>query len=364
MFAVELLAAGEGDALVVEYGPRGSTKCLLVDGGPARHWPQVRARLLKRKDPQYEAVVVTHIDEDHIGGILALLDDPDLRSRVNAIWFNGYVHCGAGGSVLGPIHGEQLTQRIAQGGYKWNPGFPDPPTPGTGGPVVVRPSSPLPTIDFRGGARAVVLGPGPSQLRRLGRHWEKVVSAAGLTPGMGAGGAGAFMRKRNETVSTLPARVDRATLGQLATRRQTDSSAANGSSIAFVLEYEGKRLLLTGDARPAPLVAGLKRYAQLVGEAHPRFDLVKLPHHGSGANVTQQLLAEINADRYLISTNGDGYGHPDDSAIARLVLGSPHAVTIISNYASRRMLSWAQRSDDIGLTVTLPTSGAGIRASV
>jgi beta-lactamase superfamily II metal-dependent hydrolase len=364
MFAIELLPAGEGDALVVEYGTEFNERYLLVDGGPVLHWPQVRERLLKRRDACYEAVVVSHIDEDHIGGVLKLLEDPDLRRRVDAIWFNGYAHCGPHGSVLGPIHGEQLTGRITQDGYDWNPGFANPPTPHTGGAIVVREGLPLPTIRLRDGAVVTLLAPTQSQLQRLGREWEKVVTKAGLVPGAGAGAAGSHVRKKNVSARELPIHLDREVLRQLAARRQVDASAANGSSVAFVLEYEGKRVLLTGDAHPGGLLEGLKKYAKLTGERRPRFDLVKLPHHGSGANVTSALVNAIDADRYLISSNGDGWGHPDDAAVARLILGSPRPVTLVGNYASNCLRTWAQRGSEVGLTVVLPESGTGIRVPV
>lgn len=364
MFAIELLPAGEGDALVVDFGRRGEARHILIDGGPIRSWSSVRARLLERHDASYEAVVVSHIDEDHIGGILALLGDPDLRGRANVIWFNGYAHCGGNSSVLGPIHGERLTQSIALGGFNWNQGFPNPPTPGTGGPVVVRAGKPLPVVNLSDGARAVLLAPGPSQLQRLGRNWQKVVTAAGLVPGMGTGGRGGHVGKMPNRSPMLPAAVNHEVLTRLAEPRRSDSSAANASSIAFVLEYEGRRLLLTGDAQPKPLLVGLRRYAELVGEQRPRFDLVKLPHHGSGASVTMELLNAIDADRYLVSSSGEGYGHPDDSAIARLILGSARPVTIIGNYASPQMLSWKAHEDEVGLTVALPVSGSGMRVAV
>jgi hypothetical protein len=364
VFAIEMLAAGQGDALVVEYGPSSNARRLLIDGGPVLHWPEVRARLIKRRETHYESLVVTHIDEDHIGGVLALLDDPDLRSRVDVVWFNGYVHAHAGGSVLGPVHGELLTRRIAEGGYRWNDSFPDPPAPGTGGPIVVGTTHPLPVVEFAGGARAVILAPGPNKLKALAKEWEKVVIAAGLVPGEGADGPGAKVAQRPKVVAPLPAVLDRAALEQLAKASPKDSSKANGSSISFVVEFGGKRLLLTGDVHADTLLVGLRRYGELVGEPRPHFDLVKLPHHGSDANVTSTLVAAIDASRYLVSSNGDGYGHPDDAAIARLILGSPRPITLYANYASYRTLPWAERAAEAGLTVKLPRSAPGIRVTV
>ena len=117
MFAVEMLPAGHGDALVVEYGDRVAPHQLLIDAGPFHSWEGVRTELLRRRKDRYEVFVVTHIDEDHIGGAISLLDDPDLKHRVDHVWFNGYVHCKSGGNVLGPVLGEQLTKRIAEDGF-------------------------------------------------------------------------------------------------------------------------------------------------------------------------------------------------------------------------------------------------------
>ncbi|HRN62418.1 MAG TPA: MBL fold metallo-hydrolase, partial [Luteimonas sp.] len=124
MLAVEMLPGGHGDALVVEYGSGTRLRRLLIDAGTAHSYEAVRKRLLERRDQKYEAFVVTHIDEDHIGGAVHLLNDPDLRHRIDHVWFNGYVHSERGGNVLGPLDGERLTRAIADGGYRWNAPFP------------------------------------------------------------------------------------------------------------------------------------------------------------------------------------------------------------------------------------------------
>src|SRR5688572_16308193 len=102
MLAVEMLPAGHGDALVVEYGSGTATHRLLIDAGTAHAYDKVSARLLDRRDDRYEVFVVTHVDEDHIGGAVRLLEDVNLRHRIKDIWFNGYVHSERGGDVLGP----------------------------------------------------------------------------------------------------------------------------------------------------------------------------------------------------------------------------------------------------------------------
>jgi beta-lactamase superfamily II metal-dependent hydrolase len=151
-------------------------------------------------------------------------------------------------------------------------------------------------------------------------------------------------------------------LQALAAESERDGSEANGSSVAFVLEFEGKRLLLGADAHANVLAANLARYGAMVGEPRPRIDLFKLPHHGSGANLSKKLAAAVNCRRYLISSNGDNYSHPDNSAIARVVLGSPGKVTFYCNYDSPRTGPWVARGASVGATFELPKPGkSGIR---
>lgn len=365
MFRLVCLPAGPGDAVVVEYGPTRHPRRLLVDAGSRLSWPTLRARLLRRRSDVYDVFVVTHVDEDHIGGALELLDDPGLAPRVGSVWFNGYVHCERGGNVLGPVHGEQFTRRLVSGGFPWNPGWRRPVAPGLGGPVVAPGAGDLPTVDLDGGARIVLLGPFGRQLTRLAKEWAEVVRAAGLVPGGGADGEGAAVTQRVRTWDPLPDTLDHDSLTRLAARRQRDSSPANASSIAFVLEFDGRRVLLPGDAHASVLARGLARYGAMVGEERPRLDLVKLPHHGSGANVTPALARAWTADRFVLSTDGTGYAHPDDSAIARLVLAAEDRPTFYSNYPGGGAARWAERGPDAGARFVLARSAtSGITVPV
>ena len=56
------------------------------------------------------SLVITHIDFDHIGGVLSLLQDKDLGVTFHDIWFNGWRHLpGSGFEEFGPVQGEKLT---------------------------------------------------------------------------------------------------------------------------------------------------------------------------------------------------------------------------------------------------------------
>jgi hypothetical protein len=367
MLAIEMLPGGHGDALVVEYGPASKPRRVLIDAGTASTWESsVRPRLVERNDSRYEVFVVTHVDEDHIGGSIRLLDDPDLKHRVDHIWFNGFVHSEAGGSVLGPIDGERLTRRIAKGGFKWNEPFPDPPDVGVGGPAVVPSEGELPRIELEGGAVVHLLSPDGPKLKRMAKEWKEVVEEAGLVPGEGTALEAKKPPIGHKEIAPLPDPLDDAALDDLAGRRfKADTSKANGSSIAFIFEFDGHRALLGADAYSPVLVSSLRRFAEANGEDRVAIDLFKLPHHGSRANVSSALLDVIDTDWYLVSSNGDNFGHPDDEVLARIIRSSTRAPHIHCNYRSDRTLLWEERTADLDATVHLPPEGtSGLRVEV
>ena len=96
----------------------------------------------------------------------------------------------------------------------------------------------------------------------------------------------------------------------------------NGSSIAFIAEHDGKRVLFGADAHADVLLASLKR-GPLAQDDTLGLDVFKVAHHGSKRNVSRELVEALPAKRYLISTSGAIFGHPNPEAIARIAVFGP-----------------------------------------
>ncbi|HEX6087737.1 MAG TPA: MBL fold metallo-hydrolase [Thermoanaerobaculia bacterium] len=303
MYRIHMLPAYFGDSLLIEYGPGDGAKPkrILIDAGTAESYPAVRKALeaIPKAERVFELLVVTHIDIDHIGGILPLLDDAKaLGLKFKEIWFNGYEHLT---DLLGPKQGEQLSARIVDGGYKWNARF-------DGRAVVVPDDGPLPRKDVAG-MKITLLSPMRAQLLKLEKEWQKVIKAAGLVPGVGA-------KMPPEEIDDLlgDEAID---VESLATSKfKSDTSAPNGSSIAFVATYDGKSVLFGADAFPKVLAASLARMSE---EERKKVSIFKLPHHGSRNNLSSELLAELACGTFLVSSNGQRYSHPNKEAIARII---------------------------------------------
>ena len=107
---IEALGAAHGDAIIIRWSnPAGAVLHGLVDGGPSKNYatqlqPNLDAIAAESGDEPLDLafVCVSHIDDDHIGGIERLFttirrrmhDDGRLPARVRRLWFNSWERLG------------------------------------------------------------------------------------------------------------------------------------------------------------------------------------------------------------------------------------------------------------------------------
>jgi hypothetical protein len=192
-----------------------------------------------------------------------------------------------------------------------------------GGAVVVPDTGPLPTVTLEGGMVLTLLSPLQSNLTRLDQKWPEALREY-LQPA------------RPTRPPTLGAKLDLAKLAS--SKFKPDHAPANGSSIAVLAEFRGKRCLLAGDAHAPTLAATLSRLAGKRKKV--ALDAFKLPHHGSRSNISNEVLELVECNRYLVSTNGVKFNHPDAEAIARVVVNGGDRVQLYFNYDSPSTKRW------------------------
>ncbi len=320
--SIEMLPARHGDALWIEWGQPNHRRRMLIDGGPTTAYDDVRRRIeqLDADQRQLELMVVTHIDLDHIGGAIELLQDETLGVRYEDIWFNDHHHLSDEPPTRGALQGEYLANVLIDAELPWNKAF-------RGGPVRVEPNRPLPRVRLAGGVELVLLSPTPEKLLALRSEWDQTLADAKKKA----------EERAEQEASEAVTRGGRIVFGG-------DSSKANGSSIALIVEYQDERWLLAGDAHDDVLLAGLLRYGKEIGERPVRLDGFKLPHHGSARNITQDLLAAIDCRRFLVSTNGAYFKHPDAACLDLIVRSADHP-ELVFNYRSKFTKPWAGPSE-------------------
>ena len=319
--SIEMLPARHGDALWIEWGDPGDRHRMLVDGGPTGAVGDLRQRIAQvdPSDRRLDLLIVTHIDLDHIGGVIELLENRALGIRYDDIWFNDRRHLPEDASTRGAIQGEYLAELMTNGQLPWNRAFRQ-------RAVQVEDTGTLPRVELEGGLALTLLSPTPGKLLALRDEWDKTIEEAAKKA-----------EERSAEEEAARTRGDRDVFGN-------DSSKANGSSIAVIMDYRDERWLLAGDAHADVLLAGLKRYGDAIGEYPLRLDGFKLSHHGSARNITPDLLGAIECRRFLVSTNGSYFKHPDPECINLIVQSVDHP-ELVFNYRSAFTEPWADPSD-------------------
>jgi glyoxylase-like metal-dependent hydrolase (beta-lactamase superfamily II) len=334
MLRLEILPARYGDCIWLEYGSNPVRRILIDGGAPGVYKRALKPRLQRLSDEEreFELLVVTHVDYDHIRGIIELAQDNDLPFKARDVWFNGYRHLPQppGPPVLAGKHGELLTDIILKNGHSWNGhGF-------EGNAVVIPESGELPRIAFDEGLTITLMAPTIPMLADLREDWETSCQDINITPDEleDARAEGRFALLGEE--EPPPERI-RPNVEQLLRETYTeDHSAANGSSIALLIQYGDYSALLAGDAHPGTLVESIEK----LGDRKLELDLCKLPHHGSRGSVSSQLIQHLDCENYVFSSNGDQFRHPHPEAVARVIEYGGDKPKLWFNYRSDETLLW------------------------
>jgi len=99
-------------------------------------------------------------------------------------------------------------------------------------------------------------------------------------------------------------------------------SIVNDVSISILIKFNDIKMLFTGD------VYFEKKYTN---EKKIMVDVLKVSHHGSYWN-NCEIMKNIIADNYIISTNGKKYGHPDKNILANIIINNKQNKKLIFNY--------------------------------
>ena len=329
IFSLDVRRARKGDCLLLHHGSKKEPRLILIDGGPAQVYkPHLKPRLdeiraahrIKKTDPlPVDVMMVSHLDDDHIRGILELTSElRDARQakrplplRVRTLWHNSFDKlldttpaqlegpaqfgtAALGGEV--PLDDDddldvaKVLASIPQGfqlrtdaeflNWRVNADFDDELVMATADPTLV-------TL---GDLSLTVVGPIKRELVKLQQAHDRWVKA----------------QKAQKT---------RAAESALAAYR--DASVTNLSSLVLLATLGKKRLLLTGDARGDKILEGLELTGLVEEGKIVEVDVLKVPHHGSANNIETEFFERVRARDYVFSGNGE-HGNPERETIEML----------------------------------------------
>jgi beta-lactamase superfamily II metal-dependent hydrolase len=364
---LRIYQSDKGDCLLVSGGAGGH---ILVDGGMRKAFQDhVRADLGKMaaKQEALDLVYVSHIDQDHISGVLELLDSVmawrvyEYRKKqgasvkapkfpkmpaINEIWHNAFSEVlqeNAGpverllaqsSLVLGLssnrklqelalAHHElaysvgeaiQVSQRVSTSQLKipLNSQF-------NGQLIMSR--SPAKREARIGKMNVFVIGPLPSEVERVRDEWN------------------AWLRKNKDGIRKLKqkAEADARSIGNSADRiadilaasvdelgNREDVTAPNLASVMLLLEEGKTKVLLTGDGHWMDILKGLEHHKKFDAKGKLHVDVLKVQHHGSEHNYKVDMAERVTADNYIFCGNGK-HDNPD-TRVVKLICESHRKV--------------------------------------
>jgi hypothetical protein len=321
VFSLEALAALHGDSLLLHYGEQDNPKSVLIDGGPGAVYGQslrprldeLRAQLvasgaLADGDPlTLPLAMISHIDDDHIGGMLRLVDavDTDFEAGrpawldVRAFWLNTFQDVtGQAGQGASFTPAEQEDSKTAAVVASVGQGrdlralvekhWPLNPKPFDGG-LVEAPETGGVLKPLDGDTSLLIVSPQAADIAKFRKEWDEQITK--LMKG-----------------AAKPAQIATA----------VDKSPYNLSSIVLLARQGNSTMLLTGDANGDHVRTGLKSAGALDTQDKLHVNVLKLPHHGSKRNVDLAFFQHLTADHYVISANGK-YDNPDTQTLEWIV---------------------------------------------
>ena len=354
--------AGDGDCLLLT--DQTGERHILVDGGRKGTY-----RRNTRNDlamDELDVVCVSHIDDDHISGIVAMFEDevdwrrhefalsrnlptsqPTARRppRVEEVWHNALFHLlgddlelraqnaltmssnllrvqGLSDLALDAeniVNGERAAMELARrlGPEQLDIEVND----SSGGGLLTRERA-------RGRRfkrmRVKVIGPSQDDIDRLRITWQRWIdnhpTAIDALRGQ--------LRRDEDGLGTATGRPISADLGDGA----SSITAPNLASIMLMVEERiaasgvEQSVLLTGDGSSSEILEGMAAeneiekpspgtpIAALTNRHRRHVTVFKIPHHGAEANVTEELVARITADHYVFCGNG-AHHNPELSVV-------------------------------------------------
>ena len=373
MITIKSYKAGKGDAFLISFGENKEHN-IMIDMGISSTYNEIKPdlELLKNNGKKLDLLVVTHMHDDHIDGVIDFINDNGLNKNIieiDEIWHNSYRHLQfkddvkkdkntdkhtirildsiiKNGSLsarknaeynIHGVHGSTLAGSLLGFNYipNWNTQF-------QGKAVKVDSNIPKWVGDE---IKIILLSPDDVKLDELSDEWYSKLKIERRN--IQLSGEAIFddaleFYMRNESIYESSDESISATTGSdldleelyKSNDNKKDKSNGNGASIAFIIEYNENKLLFLGDAHRDIIIKNLKKLKEHNYKLD--FDLVKVSHHGSNNNISKELLALIQSKRFLISTDGQKHGraqHPNKEAIAKIIMSKKEFhKEIIFNY--------------------------------
>ncbi|PYE43295.1 MBL fold metallo-hydrolase [Paenibacillus barcinonensis] len=280
-FFIEMIDVGIGDSYIINMKNENGTVRILVDGGSERKIKNVDNIINmilphQGNGKKLNGIIVTHIDDDHIGGILKLLNHPEVEQYIDFtqecfIIFNDLVDP----ATISYNQGVRLKKSIDKfpnlslvRTYEQNKRYEI-----NGLEIFIRGTNKVDPIDKGKDIVLIdILLPIKDSIRRLMKKWND---------------------------------------------KKKDPKLINESSLSFIVKYRDKTILIPGDNYYSSIINQLDN----IIKPPSSFDLIMLAHHGANANNEKLVeFIELNkCEKIMLPLSKATTHHPNTNLINRIL---------------------------------------------
>ncbi len=289
-----------GDCFILESKSNNESTTMLIDGGPYQTFrnhlkPTLQKLLLNGK---IDLMVLSHIDNDHIIGLLDLLieikneRDNGIKElvKIKKMWHNSFKELlqlpEEPKKLLASIFWSQnlinrknILESLVMKGFQQGTDLTKlaktlkiPINPGFDKVIVVYDKMKSVSLND---INLYLLGPTKKNIDKLRKEWND------------------WFSKKQQAIKT-----------EFGLVQILDKSVPNLASIAFLAEIKNRKILFTGDGLGQDVVDMLSKNEMLDENGKFHVDVLKVPHHGSDRNTSLDFFNTVNAKYYVISANG------------------------------------------------------------
>ena len=311
---IHFFSIGNGDAIMIQT----ASSNILIDAGKERNKMrynkmrnEVISLLNNGDNNNIDLAIITHSDDDHIGGFLNMAADDKIAPLIKKYIFHSEknisnylkeeylnkekypINASSNGTVKSSYRQDLELTKLLQGSRKWDE-----------------------KIHLAGDKiecneiTLTVLSPTIKKLKLLHDYWkikkEEYSKKDGTVKSSSQKCTFDYDNKFND-------------FDFYSIELTEDNSPVNGASIAFVYEDNYIKGLFLSDAHPSVIVQSLKTHVQVDNDPI-KFDFVKLSHHASKNNLTQELLDIIDCKNFIINANANNtHCHPNKQTLAMII---------------------------------------------
>jgi beta-lactamase superfamily II metal-dependent hydrolase len=299
--------AGHGDSILISTEQTN----ILIDGGVDGTYKEEIEKKIDEID-KLDLVVLTHIDNDHICGLIEMLTENEEHvNKIDQLWFNslGEVKVNEISNEKAFGQGLLFENLVSKYDFKHRKD------------IYLKEDN---VYKIGSDIEIILLSPEKSTLNSQKNKWKNNKKIR-LCNGKEVNEISGKSCIDNRSIDLIKENF---------LKNSSDSSLPNKTSISFILKYKNKKFLFLADAHISTINKSLINMSYSENK-RLSVEFVKLSHHGSKNNINNKFLYLVKTNTFITLTDCSYHQHPDKETFS-MILNHPKReenINLFFNYS-------------------------------